>query len=174
MWLGNMCVDPSTANMQHLKRSYPSAICLQSIAEYLIQIHTEPFDIAISFGVLHHLYEPQIGIHTCADKLNLGGIFLLHEPSDYWTGKMGSLNERGFARNDLIRLVESRFRILIFRTYHHPRLQRHAYSIASALRLWSLFFYGHTAWRLFFNFETLLSYVGIPGKDFLILVQHTS
>jgi SAM-dependent methyltransferase len=165
-----VCVEPASANLEHLGTRFPKAQVHQATAEQLPELDLGPFDLSISFGLLHHIENPAEVITACAEKLKPGGFLLAHEPSSYWNGKMGSPNERGFEREYLRALISSRFQILRFRTYHHPVLRRVLYRLFAALRLLRVF-KSLMFWRLVLSVERALDVIGIFGTDYLILAR---
>jgi SAM-dependent methyltransferase len=163
-----VCIEPSSANVEHLKNHFPRAQVFQATAEDLPRLNCGPFDLIVSFGLLHHICDPHLVVRLCANKLRKKGLFLAHEPSDYWNGKMGSPNERGFEHRKLTELISSQFQILQFRSYHHPGLHRALYGSLSTLKLLRVYYSMHL-WHSLIGVEHVLDVLGVRGSDFLVL-----
>jgi SAM-dependent methyltransferase len=71
--------DISLRRLMLAKQVIPEGDFVQCSA-YNHPFRGESFDVAIAFGVLHHLPDPLNGISSCLSSIRQGGYFLVHEP----------------------------------------------------------------------------------------------
>jgi SAM-dependent methyltransferase len=127
-----------------------------------IPFRDNSFDLIISFGALHHLPDPFTTVLEIERVLKSGGLFIAHEPSSYWTGKMESPHERGFSLTEINLLFNSFLKLEIL-TFNHPFLEKHFQKIKRI--------FGDKAWKIIFSLEHLLSKIRIYGTDYIILAE---
>jgi SAM-dependent methyltransferase len=163
-----VCVEPSVAYAENLLKNYSDIIVIQDTLESLVKYEIEKFDVVLSFGVLHHIYSPGKAVDLLKAWVKNGGLYMTHEPSDYWNGRMGSPNERGFSRDELLSMIRPHFNDIRIYSHFFPNLRRFSYRVLSGLRLWPILksqMFGKTIIEV----EFFLDRLGYQGTDFLVV-----
>lgn len=163
-----VCVEPSKPFADHLHKYYPNVTVIQESIEALAQHKREPFDVVLCFGVLHHIYSPMEAIESISEWVDHGGVFVTHDPSIYWNDKMGSPNERGFTRQELLSMIRPHFNDVQIHSHHFPNLRQFAYRILSGLRLWPVL-KSQMFGKAIIEVEFFLDRLGYQGTDFLVV-----
>lgn len=76
--------DISLKRLFLAKELLPESDFVQASA-FTLPFRDNTFDVAIAFGVLHHLPEPKLGLTATIDKIRSGGVLLMHEPIEKQT-----------------------------------------------------------------------------------------
>lgn len=163
-----VCVEPSKAYADNLRNNYPDITVIQDTLESLAKHETEKFDVVLSFGVLHHIFSPGDAVRSLSTWVSDGGLYLTHEPSDYWNDKMGSPNERGFTRQELLSMIKSYFNDVQIYSNFFPNLRQFTYRILSGLRLWPVL-KSQIFGKAIIEVEFFLDRLGYQGTDFLVV-----
>ncbi len=173
-----VCLDLSERNLRHLTAHFPHCRVVRSDAEAL-PFASQSFDVIVSFGLLHHLPDPQRGAAEIRRVLRPGGLVVASEPSTHWKGQMASPHERGTGESELLASPHERGLgaselLAMFNgveaslyTFGHPFLEGPA---ARAAR-WFPRLGGATSplWRVLFAGERVFAGIGISGWDLLLV-----
>jgi len=138
-----------------------------------LPFRNESFDTVVSFGLLHHLFQPRRGIEEIHRVLNTGGYFVAHEPSIFWNGQMESPHERGFHPKEIYALLEGFVNVRIL-TQNYPHLRSLLGLMTRICRRLALDRYEPYMWILGFEVEHIIDVVGLKGTDYLIVAQNHS
>ena len=85
--------DISLKRLLLAKELIPESDFIQASA-FDLPFRPNTFDVAIAFGVLHHLPEPKLGLTETMAKVRAGGVLLMHEPIE----KVSLLSENALPR----------------------------------------------------------------------------
>jgi len=165
-----VCIDPAEKNIENLKNHFPHSEPKLGTIEGLDSYKLGTFDIVVCFGVLHHVFSPEDALMMIKSSLNENGLFISHEPSNYWDGKMGSPNERGFSYTNWVQLINKNFSEIVINRYNNTVFRRTVYTILSALHLWPII-KSVKFWKTIHHIEPFIGRLGLKGSDFLTLAR---
>ena len=165
-----ICIDPAEKNIENLENFFPEVRAIKGTVEDISSYKLGKFDVIVCFGVLHHVFSPSKSIEMISSHLGQNGYFLSHEPSNYWDGKMGSPNERGFKKDVWQGMIDKEFKFSKLILVNIPVLRKLVYSLLSSLKLWKIV-KSVKFWKLIHKLEIKLSYLGFRCSDFLTIAS---